>query len=545
MKNTAFDSKVKHSRDSKILLIGIFISYTVLVTFNPMSVVFFLILLLTRREAPTEGVLLISGLIAFFSLAGFFIAFRRFSAGRAKTLDDILGEMGALPVDPKDRLHKVFADIVGEISGPRGLGKVRPVVIPTWGCNAFSAEDRWGRKTVGVTEGLLAHLDREEIAAVVAHEVAHLECRDSYFSTLVCSVNLSGLFDQLDDMTQGRKIPKEDYKWLLWHPFVLWIWLSDNLTRWISSGNHRKRERVADAMAVQITKDPLALAQALYKISERYRGKFEIPSRYSTLFILSPKGPSLEEGEGWVVERFSTHPPLRERLKNLTTWAQTNLTQVKRTVRSLRRKVPAKKAQASGSYFLHVQGDWKGPFSPAQLLSYAAFGPMAWISPVLGGEVLRVFEVNALHRLFLAKGSGAFSCPRCQVPLRRSRYEGAPVQGCDFCDGRFLEEEVFRRILNREVADFDGTSKKAAFALFKVGSPRPSLDHFPAVACPRCRVPMEKSYYWDRLPLDRCPRPDCKAVWCDGGELETLEIVMEQMRKEVFGEAPALLGVRG
>src|SRR5581483_6417352 len=120
--------------------------------------------------------------------------------------------------------------------------------------------------------------------------------------------------------------------WFIWHPVVWLFYVAagvDALSRLLNSGLHRKREELADAMAIKITKDPLSLAQALYKISQKYMGGFDIPVEYFALLILNPRDTGLKQKEGfWDSQLFSTHPPLLERLDRLTSWAKTDLGQL-------------------------------------------------------------------------------------------------------------------------------------------------------------------------------------------------------------------------
>ncbi len=108
---------------------------------------------------------------------------------------------------------------------------------------------------------------------------------------------------------------------------ILVLWLISGLgylvTRLISMAISREREYLADADGVAMCKDPLALAESLYKISCRYRGN--VPDTFSALFILNPGDSTRDEREGFTADLFSNHPPVSQRLSKLLVWAKSDL----------------------------------------------------------------------------------------------------------------------------------------------------------------------------------------------------------------------------
>ena len=98
----------------------------------------------------------------------------------------LLAAMHARPLDPHDRYHQRLKNIVDEIAIAGGCPRLRCVVVPTVGMNAFAFSDFAGGGTIGVTEGALARLSREQLQGVVAHEAAHVLCGDCATVTAAC-----------------------------------------------------------------------------------------------------------------------------------------------------------------------------------------------------------------------------------------------------------------------------------------------------------------------------------------------------------------------
>ena len=86
----------------------------------------------------------------------------------------LLAAMHGQPPDPGDRYHKRLIDIVEELRLASGQHQVGCVVVPTTGMNAFAFSDLHGGGMVGVTEGALSRLSRDQLESVVAHEFAHI-----------------------------------------------------------------------------------------------------------------------------------------------------------------------------------------------------------------------------------------------------------------------------------------------------------------------------------------------------------------------------------
>jgi heat shock protein HtpX len=204
--------------------------------------------------------------------------------------------------------------------------------------NAFATGLRPDAAHIAVTSGLLERLDRDELQGVLAHELGHVRNHDTQLMTLLAA--LVGAVLLLRDgigrslrhggralgRVAGAGIGRAGGRggkqagpvlavlvvvWVLsWMlaPLVLQL-----LSMWVS----REREFLADAMAAQFTRNPLALASALEKIHASHSPTHAIQAGVAHLCIADPLGRRIEEREGALADLFATHPPMALRIARL------------------------------------------------------------------------------------------------------------------------------------------------------------------------------------------------------------------------------------
>ena len=171
------------------------------------------------------------------------------------------GNLGAHNLDTRDRYHKRLATIVDEVNVATGSRyKIKPVVIPTIALNAFSMADRDNHAIIGVTEGLLSKLTRQQLQAVVAHEMAHVASGDSLQTTIGCA-----LFGIYAAMAAGARIGLRSGRYvrrsgkgtgaflLLMALIYITLGVTQFFYRLIRFALSREREIRADAIAVTFT----------------------------------------------------------------------------------------------------------------------------------------------------------------------------------------------------------------------------------------------------------------------------------------------------
>jgi heat shock protein HtpX len=224
-------------------------------------------------------------------------------------------------------------NIVEGLSIAAGIPKPRVYVVEDTAPNAFATGRNPQRAAVAVTTGLLAKLSRDELEGVMAHELSHIQNRDTLVMTL--AVTLLGVIVLLADwmiramwwggMTGGRgrnrgggpgaAIAIVGVVLLLVAPIVAQL---------LHFAISRQREFLADADAVNFTRYPDGLISALRKLQEDQTVVRTASRATAHLWIESPipyqaaRGPKGATKQGaWLNRMFDTHPPLEMRIEAL------------------------------------------------------------------------------------------------------------------------------------------------------------------------------------------------------------------------------------
>lgn len=242
-------------------------------------------------------------------------------------------------VDPVNDDERRLVNVVDEMAIASGVPRPRIWIVPDEDPNAFATGRDISQSHVAVTAGLLLHLDRNELQAVIAHEMGHVKNLDvrlmTLLAALVGAVALVGDFmtRMLRGGTRvragslggrGRGGGKKGGNPLVIVLLVLWIlsWiLAPLVTRLLAMGVSRKREYLADAMSAQLTRNPRALANALHKIEQAAEPTRSVKHGTAHLCIADPLGRRLTNREGFFAELFGTHPPMAIRVAKLKAMA--------------------------------------------------------------------------------------------------------------------------------------------------------------------------------------------------------------------------------
>jgi heat shock protein HtpX len=236
----------------------------------------------------------------------------------------VMGSLCAAPLNLDDPEQRQLDNIVSEMALSAGLPRPRLMVIPDPAPNALAAGRDPTHAVIGVTEGLLQLLDREETQGVVAHEMAHIGNRDTLTMTLVGV--LFGAALMLADWARRTLIlpTKRRHGSLLLYALVLaLILLTPLLSRLLTMAVSRQREYLADATAVQLTRNPLGLARALQRIDAESSPLRAATRGTAHLFISNPWPGHADGKEGKLADLFSTHPPISRRIAVLKAMAHT------------------------------------------------------------------------------------------------------------------------------------------------------------------------------------------------------------------------------
>ena len=190
-------------------------------------------------------------------------------------------------------------------------------IIPSDAPNAFATGRNPNHAAVAATRGILGLLTREELAAVMAHELGHVTNRDILIGTIAATI--AGAISMLAHIAQwgmifggfgGRRDDDEGAGGMI--GTILMIILAPIAALLIQMAISRSREYEADATGARISGNPLALASALRKLQA---GSQRIPMDANPatahMFIVNPLR------SGGIVNLFSTHPPMEDRIARL------------------------------------------------------------------------------------------------------------------------------------------------------------------------------------------------------------------------------------
>ncbi len=243
------------------------------------------------------------GLIAGF--AGVFLFVQYFFSDRL-----VLMATGARVVEETE--YPELHEIVRNLARRAGLPKPRIAIAETPIPNAFATGRSRKRAVVAVTEGLLQTLNREELEAVIGHELSHIKNRDMMVLTVSSFLATVAWFIMRYAFYASLWSRRRDNSAIIIGVASAIIWfVSFLLIRALS----RYREFSADRGSAIITGNPSALINALKKISGNMS---RVPARHlkevegaNAFFII----PAIS-GET-ILSLFSTHPPIEKRIERL------------------------------------------------------------------------------------------------------------------------------------------------------------------------------------------------------------------------------------
>lgn len=246
----------------------------------------------------------------------------------------VLWTSGAKPLVATTPEERQFENVVEEMAIAAGIPKPKLYVVPDADPNAFVTGTAPLEAHLAVTQGLLAVLTREELQAVVAHEMGHVKNEDTKLMTMVAG--LAGAILLIRDgvgrsfratgriagrSRGGGKKGGNPLILVLIVVYVLsWI-LAPLIARLMATAISRKREYLADAMAAQFTRNPAALADALDKIEKHHAPTTMLKEGVAHLCIVDPTGRLANRSEGWWADLFGTHPPMALRVSRLRAMA--------------------------------------------------------------------------------------------------------------------------------------------------------------------------------------------------------------------------------
>jgi len=228
----------------------------------------------------------------------------------------ILSVSKARPIK-KEEYPEIYR-VTENLAISNGLPMPRLYVIDDLQPNAFATGRDPEHGVVAVTTGLLQRLERAELEAVIAHELAHIGNRDILLQSIV--VVLVGVVVIVADFFFraaffGGVRQREGGNALLLVGALVFLILAPILAQVMKLAISRRREYLADSTAALTTRHPEALARALEKLAKDPHQLKVANDATAHLYVVSPfRG---KEEKSWIRKLFMTHPPIEDRIKKL------------------------------------------------------------------------------------------------------------------------------------------------------------------------------------------------------------------------------------
>ncbi|WP_220727874.1 M48 family metalloprotease [Apilactobacillus xinyiensis] len=234
------------------------------------------------------------------------------------SMQSVMSANGARPL--KNNEIPMLEHIVTELCLAARIPEPALYIVEVDECNAFATGIKPEKAGLAVTAGLLNALNREQLATVIGHEVAHIKNGDMKVTTLASAFGgainfMGGIATNLADYAlifgNGQDDDDRDSGSVM--QLIFWILtyvisaIGNLLASILTFAISRNREYLADASSAELTKDPTALAQALAIISGNPVDGRKIKQTASIGDIVAPKHAGI----------FDTHPSISDRIDRL------------------------------------------------------------------------------------------------------------------------------------------------------------------------------------------------------------------------------------
>lgn len=224
-------------------------------------------------------------------------------------IDSVMNANNAQEIHEKD--NPKLWHIVEDMSMVANIPMPRVFIIPTKIQNACATGSNPQKAGLAVTQGLLDTLNREELEAVIGHEISHIRNYDIRVTMMMTCIiagltiinNIAYFFWIFGDNNWDDKDDDEDYSSII--GFIVYVisYLGIIASSLINLAMSRNREYLADASSIELTRNPQGMINALLKISGK--SKIDVKPQYANMYFLSTKTTSL----------LDDHPSIEDRIK--------------------------------------------------------------------------------------------------------------------------------------------------------------------------------------------------------------------------------------
>jgi heat shock protein HtpX len=226
----------------------------------------------------------------------------------------VLRMYGAHEVDARSAPE--LYDMVSQLARAADLPMPKVYIMENPQPNAFATGRNPQNAAVAVTTGLMQTVNREELAGVIAHELAHIKHRDTLLMTITATI--AGAISMLANFGMFFGGRNDNNGAGIFGTLALVI-LAPLAAALVQMAVSRTREYEADRIGAEISRQPLSLASALQKISRMAEGVPNLPAEQNPasahLFIVNPLSGARMDN------LFSTHPNVENRVARLNALA--------------------------------------------------------------------------------------------------------------------------------------------------------------------------------------------------------------------------------
>ena len=223
----------------------------------------------------------------------------------------VLTMTGARQIQERDN-PRLFA-LIQEVCIASGLPMPKVAIVEDVAPNAFATGRNPEHGLIAFTTGILYSMDRDELQGLIAHEMAHVGNRDTLVSAIAATT--AGAIAILSDFLMrmmwfggGRRDRESNSNLIALALSLVILILAPIAAMLLKAAISRRREALADATAVQFTRNPSGLRKALEVLQADSTVVTHASNAVAHLYIESPLDSSS------VSKLFATHPPLSERI---------------------------------------------------------------------------------------------------------------------------------------------------------------------------------------------------------------------------------------
>ena len=232
----------------------------------------------------------------------------------------VMSMNGAREVDRNE--EPVLYHVVEDMAMVAQIPMPRVYVIDDAGLNAFATGSNPQNAAVAATSGLLEIMNREELEAVIGHEVSHIRNLDIRISTIAVALasaitllsSMAGRMMWWGGASRSRRNSDRDsggLEVIMLVISLLAIVLAPLAATLVQLAISRQREFLADASSVELTRNPQGMINALLKLENSQPMTHHVDDASSALYINDP------QKRGFLKKLFYTHPPISERIERL------------------------------------------------------------------------------------------------------------------------------------------------------------------------------------------------------------------------------------